>query len=96
VTVIPPGVEILGYTARCRVHGMSVANKIITIQGHPEFKEQMMKEVLFLRHSNGIVDEETYNDALPRASNPTEGTYVAKAFLELLLANQEKMRSGQA
>jgi hypothetical protein len=96
VTVVPPGVEILGYTSKCRVHGMSIPNKLITIQGHPEFKEQIMREILVLRHSTGIIDDELFEDATSRTSKPCEGVYVAKAFLELFIANQSKIRSVKA
>jgi hypothetical protein len=94
VTVLPPGVEVIGYTNRCPVHGMYIPDKLITVQGHPEFKEQMMREVLILRNSNGVVDDATFSDAMSRAGNPAEGGYAAKAFLELLLANQLKSRAG--
>jgi len=80
----PSGVEILAYTSKTDIHSMYAAGKLITIQGHPEFTEEMSREILQLRRDAGIVDKDTFDDAFPRLSNPSNGIWVAKAFLDFL------------
>ncbi|MCJ1479339.1 hypothetical protein MMC13_008024 [Lambiella insularis] len=82
----PTGVERLAYTAKASVHGMYVANKLLTIQGHPEFNEQIMKGLLVFRHDAHIIDDDTFEDATARADRHHDGIVVAQAFLRFLLS----------
>jgi GMP synthase-like glutamine amidotransferase len=81
----PPGVEELGSNAVCKVQGMYIPKRVITVQGHPEFSEEIMTEILESRHRMGIFDDETYNSALKRVVKPHDGLVVSKAFLRFLL-----------
>jgi len=81
----PPGVEDLGASTVCKVQGMYIAKELITVQGHPEFNEEIVTEILDARHATGILDDETYKEALGRTSNPHDGLAVSKAFLRFLL-----------
>lgn len=81
----PPGVEELGSNAVCKVQGMYVRKRLITVQGHPEFNEEIMTEILETRHEMGIFDDETFAAALKRVVKPHDGLVVSKAFLRFLL-----------
>ena len=81
----PPGVEELGSNAVCKVQGMYIPRRVITVQGHPEFNEEITTEILQSRHHMGIFDDETYNAALKRVVQPHDGLVVSKAFLRFLL-----------
>jgi GMP synthase-like glutamine amidotransferase len=81
----PPGVEELGSNAVCKVQGMYVPRRLITVQGHPEFNEEIMVEILESRHRKGIFDDETFRSALKRVVEPHDGLVVSKAFLRFLL-----------
>ncbi|KAG0652502.1 glutamine amidotransferase [Hyphodiscus hymeniophilus] len=39
----PDGVESLAYTEKCAVQGMYIPKRVITVQGHPEFNEEIHK-----------------------------------------------------
>jgi GMP synthase-like glutamine amidotransferase len=81
----PPGVDSLGSSAVCKVQGMYVPKRVITVQGHPEFSEEIMTEILESRHRMGVFDDETFAAALERVVKPHDGLVVSKAFLRFLL-----------
>ncbi|KAI9709600.1 MAG: hypothetical protein M1828_002408 [Chrysothrix sp. TS-e1954] len=81
----PPGVEELGSSPRCDVQGMYAKNRLMTVQGHPEFNEQIMRELLESRHFQGIFDDKLYDDAMSRVANHHDGVIVGAAFLRFLL-----------
>lgn len=81
----PSGVEDLAYTQKCPVHGMYIAKRLITVQGHPEFDEEMVRELLDSRHKLGVFDDEVYRDAIGRVDKYQDGVVVSKAFLRFLL-----------
>jgi GMP synthase-like glutamine amidotransferase len=81
----PEGVERLAYTQKCDVQGMYAAKRLITVQGHPEFNEGIVREVLVARHGTGIFDDATFEDAIGRVNKYHDGVVVAKAFLRFML-----------
>jgi len=81
----PPGVEELGYTQGCKVQAMHIAKRLFTVQGHPEFDEEIERELLTTRHELGIFDDETFAETMSRVDKYQDGVVVAKAFLRFLL-----------
>lgn len=81
----PSSVEQLGFSPRCEVQGMLIPRKLITVQGHPEFTEEIVRELLETRHDQGIFDDETYKDAIGRVGKQHDGVVVAGAFLKFML-----------
>ena len=85
ITDLPRGVEDLGSTSRCRAQGMYIPQKLISVQGHPEFDEDVATELMHVRHGAGIFDDDTFEDGMSRVGKPQDGALVAKAFLRLML-----------
>lgn len=81
----PEGTEELAYTDKCAVQGMYISKRLITVQGHPEFNEEIMREVLEVRHKAGVFDVEMYHDGIERVDKYQDGVVVAAAFLKFLL-----------
>ena len=81
----PEGVEKLGASPRCLVQGMYKHGKFISVQGHPEFNEQIVTTLVTMRHEQGIFADEMAKDALARVGNHHDGVVVAKGFLRFLL-----------
>lgn len=81
----PEGVEKLAFTDKCAVQGMYLSKKFISVQGHPEFNEGIVRELLTARHASGLFDDAMFEDAWNRAGNQQDGVVVAKAFLKFLL-----------
>ncbi|KAL4919842.1 class I glutamine amidotransferase-like protein [Aspergillus aurantiobrunneus] len=85
VFAYPDGVIPLGTSPTCEVQGMYKAGKFITVQGHPEFREDIVSEVVTLRAEAGVFDKEQAEDALRRAGKPHDGVAIGTAFLKFLL-----------
>lgn len=81
----PTGVEELGSSGPCKVQGMYVPKKVITVQGHPEFTEEIVAELLEKRREQMIFSEEIYGEAMARVGKPHDGVMVAQAFLKFLM-----------
>lgn len=80
----PSSVEKLGHSDRCDVQGFYVKNRVISLQGHPEYNARIAGELLDLRRGS-VLDEATYQDGKTRANNPHDGVAVAVGFLRFLL-----------
>jgi len=85
VYVYPEGTEELAYTASCNVQSMYIHKRLFTVQGHPEFTEDIMREILTVRHGAGIFDDEHFENAMGRADKYQDGVVVSKAFIKFLL-----------
>ena len=81
----PEGTESLGHSPRCDVQGMYTKNRLITVQGHPEFNGDLVAELLDNRHERGIFDDAMYKDGMNRVYQEHNGVSVAAAFLRFLL-----------
>lgn len=81
----PKGVEELGWSDTCKVQAMYMPKKMISVEAHPEFNEDIMREILQTRKALGIFDQKTYDDAMTRIALPHDGVVVGEAFLRFLL-----------
>lgn len=80
----PPNSIPLGSNAICEVQAFYSPGRYISVQGHPEFTEEIISEVLFNRHTVGIFSDELYADAMKRAPIPHDGVAIARAFLKFI------------
>jgi GMP synthase-like glutamine amidotransferase len=85
VYAYPDDVEHLGHTDRCEVQGMYQKNRLMTVQGHPEFNGDVVSELLQRRHDQGIFDDAMYDEGMSRVRKHHDGTIVGAAFLRFLL-----------
>jgi GMP synthase-like glutamine amidotransferase len=85
VYAYPAGVEPLGSSPVCSVQGMYQKNRLITVQGHPEFNEEIVTEILRARHAMGIFSDDEFEKFMQKAARPHDGVLVAEVFLEFLL-----------
>lgn len=60
----PPGIEQLGHTPRTLVPALYVKDKLITVQGHPEFNGDIVADIANSRFDLGLFDKELYEDAM--------------------------------
>lgn len=85
VAAYPEGVEPLAHTDQCVNHAMYIPRRVITIQGHPEFTDTILGEILVARNGSGIIDDVSFKDAMTRLKDKQDGVLVARAFLIFLL-----------
>lgn len=83
----PPGVEKLGASPRCLTQGMYARNRLISVQGHPEFHEGIVSRLVKMRNEQGIFEDEQARDALRRVGEGHDGVVIAQAFLRFLLVD---------
>ncbi|KAL8756380.1 MAG: hypothetical protein Q9184_004521 [Pyrenodesmia sp. 2 TL-2023] len=81
----PVGVQPLGSTSLCKVQGMFVPRRVMTVQGHPEFTEEILVEILEVRHEQGVFGDQMYEEAMKRVGRRHDGVMVGKRFVEFLL-----------
>lgn len=81
----PPNVVPLGSSPRCAVQGMYAPRRFITLQGHPEFTEDIITEIIQKRTESGIFKGNQAQDALSRANNEHDGVTIGVVFLKFLL-----------
>lgn len=81
---VPAGATLLASTDKCPNHGFVIPGRVITVQGHPEFTEDIMEEILETRHSAGLFDNELFSDGMGRRGEEHDGVLMAKVFLEFL------------
>lgn len=62
----PPDVEKLGYTPRTEVPALYMANRLISVQGHPEFDGAIVAAIAQSRYDMGLFDQQLYDDAMSR------------------------------
>lgn len=80
----PPDAIPLGSNAFCTNQAMYKPNAYIAVQGHPEYNEEIISEILFNRRTVGIFTDELYEDGIKRAAAPHDGVAIARAFLKFM------------
>jgi hypothetical protein len=58
------------------------------MQAHPEMDAEILGELLEHRHQVGIIDQETFEEAMGRMDQKHDGLVVAKAFLRVCFEDQ--------
>jgi GMP synthase-like glutamine amidotransferase len=80
----PPGTVALARTEQCPTQAIYIPRRLITVQGHPEFCDFMMRELLQARHYGGTIADGPFEDAMTRAADKHDGVAIARAFLRFL------------
>jgi GMP synthase-like glutamine amidotransferase len=83
ISGMPTGVQLLASTEKCENQGMYQKGRLITVQGHPEFTEDMVKYSLDARQD--IFPPDVYKDAIRRLKDHDDGMIITQAFLRFLL-----------
>lgn len=85
----PSGVSALGSSHPCKVQGMFIPHRLVTVQGHPEFTAEIVAELLESRRAKGVFGVEIYKEAMGRVALPHDGVVVGRAFLRFLFGEGE-------
>jgi GMP synthase-like glutamine amidotransferase len=80
----PEGAQPIGSNSLCLNQGMYYPGRYVTVQGHPEFNNEIISEILFNRHRDGIISDELYNSGVERSPIPHDGVAVGRSFLKFL------------
>ncbi|KAI5919819.1 class I glutamine amidotransferase-like protein [Camillea tinctor] len=88
----PEGVTLLARTDICPNQGMYSPGRLLTVQGHPEFTDDMMRSILKVRLDGGIISQALHDDGEARAANEQDGVTVARAFIRFLREKQDPLK----
>lgn len=80
--------EPLASTSHTENQSMYQAQRIITIQGHPEFNQEIINEILEKRRRQNLYSQEAFENAMERSGNVQEGLVVGRAFLRFLVEDK--------
>ncbi|KAK0721708.1 class I glutamine amidotransferase-like protein [Lasiosphaeria miniovina] len=81
---LPAGAELLAESDKCANHGFVMPGRAITVQGHPEFTEDMIREILEARHATGLFSDELFQSGMDRKGNEQDGVLMARVFLKFI------------
>ena len=84
ITAYPTSVIALAHTPTCSTQGMYVPRRMISVQGHPEYTEEMVREILDWFQANDAIDGDILADSLRRVGHRNDGVEIAKSFLRFL------------
>lgn len=57
----------------------------ISFQGHPEFNEEVIREILVSKQTNGLFGQKLYEESITRASLEHDGLLVGRLFSRFIL-----------
>ncbi|KAK5658347.1 hypothetical protein OQA88_2323 [Cercophora sp. LCS_1] len=81
---IPPTATLLASTDICPNHGFIIPGRVITVQGHPEFTDDIMQEILETRHATGLFSDDVFQSGMARRADEQDGVLMARVFLKFL------------
>lgn len=64
---------------------MYIPKRVMTVQGHPEFTEEIMRDLLDTAYASGLFDKDVFEEAMKRVDTYQDEVVVAQAFLRFLL-----------
>ncbi|KAF9351485.1 hypothetical protein BGX26_010517 [Mortierella sp. AD094] len=80
---VPEGFTLLATTAHTANQSMiSNDNRIVTLQGHPEFTGAIMREFIKFRTANGTFNKELSESSMKLVDNPLDSDKVAARLLQ--------------
>ncbi|KAK2608581.1 hypothetical protein QQS21_002928 [Conoideocrella luteorostrata] len=85
VATLPEGLVNLGSSPRCPIQGLYKPNSLLSLQAHPEFDDFIMSEIMTMRHSQRIFDDEMFRDGMARAGDSHDGRLVSAKIWEFFL-----------
>ncbi|KAK7750515.1 hypothetical protein SLS62_007594 [Diatrype stigma] len=84
VLAIPAGVENLAQTSLCSTQAFYKPGRLITVQGHPEFTDDMVSDILKIRRDGDIISQELFASGERRVKDKHDGVEIAKVFMRFL------------
>jgi len=85
IVQLPDGCENLGSTNECSIQGMYKEGRYFSVQGHPEYTPDIVRESIEAKSKLGLFTEDVASDGLRRHENTHDGIAVGMAFLRFLM-----------
>ncbi|KPM35280.1 hypothetical protein AK830_g11291 [Neonectria ditissima] len=83
----PPGMEVIGSSARSSVQLLYEPGRILGIQGHPEANPFQIKEYLHSRFAENLISADVYEEALSKVHDKQDGDAFSAALPKFFVSN---------
>jgi GMP synthase-like glutamine amidotransferase len=81
----PQGLTIIGSTEKTRVQGLYARGKILTLQGHPEFADEIVETITNNLYNEGLITKDLFKDSLSSLSlKKNHGTEIGKIIAKFI------------
>ncbi|KAK9234633.1 class I glutamine amidotransferase-like protein [Lipomyces kononenkoae] len=84
VAVPPPGMHVFATSEMSPVQGLYEEGKVLTLQGHPEFNEEVARSLVETVIARGMLSDAEGKNALDRVVVPNHGNDVGRAVVRFL------------
>lgn len=79
---VPENTTVLATTQKCGNQGFYRPHAILTLQGHPEFTQTIVEELVQARVE--LLGQELHDDALKRAQDHNDGPFIARVMVDFV------------
>ncbi|ANB11157.1 putative amidotransferase [Sugiyamaella lignohabitans] len=86
---LPINTELLFSNDICYNQGFYRKDSILTVQGHPEFNEDIINKIVDVRADTGVISPELANDARNRSGDRNDGPGLAKVMVKFITEGLE-------
>ncbi|KAJ3016188.1 hypothetical protein HKX48_004171 [Thoreauomyces humboldtii] len=90
VSIPPTGFKVLSSTVTCPIQMMIKEDRYLTIQGHPEFTANVVREIVKARQASKVFSTEAAEAALAAVDNPVDNVWFGEKFLGFMVGVQFK------
>ncbi|EXJ91633.1 hypothetical protein A1O3_00183 [Capronia epimyces CBS 606.96] len=84
----PAHVQNLGSSPKCDIQGFFWPGRLLSLQGHPEFNERIMRETLKMKQQTSSLTEDEFQDAMIRVAQKHDGHLVGQVLLKFMLGQE--------
>lgn len=82
---VPAMFQDIGHSPVCQVQGFYLPGRVLSVQGHPEFDQFVVSQLIQRRHDQGIFSDVMRDDGLHRSGLPHDGALVASAICKFFI-----------
>lgn len=87
ISGVPEGFQNLAASPRCAVQGLLLPGRVLSVQGHPEFNEEITTEIIKMRHAQKVLSDELATKGLKDATSHHDGIFIAAAMWKFLISS---------
>ena len=83
---LPEGFEILAYSSDCQIHCTRKNSQILTIQGHPEFKDSVIRLEIRLCRDLDIIPPDVAKNAMKSLKGNSDSVFFQKVIYNWIVS----------
>lgn len=80
-----PGIVVTASNEVCEIQGLYKRGSIWSVQGHPEFTDDIEEVIINTRHQGGLFSDELTKSGLSRLKDKNDGPALARSIVKFIL-----------